>query len=167
MVEGERGGCGTALRRTAGFLLAALVLCLSAAPETVRGGEQTGPTAASFTPIVAAWKARDAETTAAAVPEKDGRLDVSLFGAGDGKVAGRYTRKTAETELGKYFAGLDKASLTDVTPSSTPRSATRTYDYTYRPKGGESKTTRLAITLADDGDGKWWFAKVAESARPR
>jgi hypothetical protein len=117
--------------------------------------------------VIAAWKARDARTAAEAVPERDGRLDVWLLGTGEGRVSGRYTRKTAETELGKYFAGIDRASLVDVTPNSTPRTVTRTYDYTYRPRGGEARTTRLAITLADDGEGAWWFAKVAESTRPR
>jgi hypothetical protein len=144
----------------------AIGLGLALAPAA-QGGERTGPSVADFSPVVSAWKARDATSAAAAVPEKAGRLDVSLFGTGDGRVAGRYTRRTAETELERYFSGLDRAALVDVTPSSSPRTATRTYDYTYRPKGGESRTTRLAITLEGDGDGRWWFAKVAESARPR
>jgi hypothetical protein len=101
------------------------------------------------------------------VKEKHGRLDLSLFGSGDRAVSGRFSRENAEKALQKYFEALDRARLEDKTPSTTPTAPTRSYDYAYRPRGGQERTTRLALTLAADGEGRWWLVAATERQRPK
>jgi hypothetical protein len=74
------------------------------------------------------------------------------------------TRVHAEAILEGYFEDVDRVSLRDVTPPED-RGSTRTYDYSYRPRGGEACTTRLSFTLAPARDGG--FALVSVEERPR
>ncbi len=165
--RGVRGFASMGVRRV-GTLAAGLVALVAtgASPAAV-GGEPQGPGVDQFRPCAKAWEGRDAAGVAQCVREKDGRVDVSLLGARDKPVSGRYTRESLERALSRYFDAIEKVRLEDKTPTSTPNASTRTYDYSYRPKDGEERTTRLTITLAADGDGRFCLVALSERPRPK
>lgn len=158
------GGHGRLVRA---FAAAVLVGTAMAGGYEATGGEPSGPTADHFRPCVKAWEARDAAGVAQCVREKEGRVDLDLTGARDKPVKGRYTRESAERALSRYFETIEKARLEDKTPASTPNATTRTYDYSYRPKDGEERTTRLSITLEAHSDGHFCLVAVSERPKPK
>jgi hypothetical protein len=144
----------------------AVLLCaaLAALSPAALAGKDDGPTAAAFTEVVRAWRARDAAGVVARMP-KDARLTLVLDGAGGGRINATPTRENAQALLKGYFERVDAVSLKDVTPADA-RSKTRAFDYGYRPRGGEAKATRLSFTLVAV-EGGWALAGVEERPRPR
>ncbi len=144
----------------AGWALACATLLAAGARPGLAGRNDNGPGAAQFAPAVRAWQSKSAKAVAALVPG-DGRLSISLEGTGSGRVTGRPTREQAEAVLKGYFDRVEGAALKDVTPEDA-RAFTRTYDYTYRPRGAAERTTRLSLTLQTAADGAGYVLVAVE-----
>lgn len=147
-----------------GSLVALGSLAAVWAPAALARGADSGPTAADFDGVVSAWRARDAKRVASFVPA-DARLVLYLDGSGGGPVTGRASRDNAETILTDYFDGLKGVTLVDVTPADS-RLTSRVYDYTYKPKDGDRKTTSLTFTLRALSQGGYALLEVSERKRP-
>jgi hypothetical protein len=139
-----------------------LALCLA---TPAAAGKDDGPPASAFARAVGAWRGRDAAGVVAAMPAQ-ARLSLSLDGSGGGRINAAPTRENARAILEGYFERLGSVTLEDVTPASA-RARTRAYDYGYRPRGGDAKTTRLSFTLVPVEGGGWGLAGVEERPRPR
>jgi len=140
--------------------LVAAAALLAPARTAAAGGDAPG--ASDFSRVVDAWQGRRAADVAAEIP-KDGRLKIDLLGTGDGRVRGQPTAEQAEVVLADYFSKLETASLVDA--SGDTKSFSRTYDYTYRPTGGTSQTTRLTFTLTTLRSGGYGLSAVVERAK--
>jgi hypothetical protein len=143
-------------------LLACSVLLAALAPATA--GDD-GPPATAFSKVVAAWQARDAAGVVAQMG-KDEKLQLKLDDVGNGRINAHTTREQAQAILKGYFERVESASLKDVTPPGA-RPKVRTFDYGYRPRGGQARTTRLSFTLKDVEKGSWTLSGVEERPRPR
>ena len=149
--------------RVAWGILALCAIATPAVPTAYGRGEEAGPSAAEFDGVVSAWRARDATRVAGFVPA-DARVALSLDGSGSGPVTGRASRENAERILLDYFDGIQGVALVDVTPAES-RLSSRVYDYTYKPKGGDRKTTSLTLTLRALPKGGYALLEVAERKR--
>ena len=141
---------------------AILALALATGVRSVVA-DDAAPAAAAFAPVVRAWQSRDAKAVTALILA-DGRLSLSLEGYGAGRIVGRPTKENAQAILKGYFEKIESASLKDATAPEA-KTFTRQYDYTYRPRGADERTTRLSFTLqkADDAS----FALIAAEERPK
>jgi hypothetical protein len=142
------------------LLACALLLALLA--PAVAGGE--GPPASAFSKAVSAWQRRDAAGVVGEVREGE-RVRLSLSDVGNGRINGQPTREQAQVMLKGYFERVEGVSLKDVTPADQ-RPTTRTFDYGYRPRGGQARTTRLSFTLTKFEGGTWALSGVEERPRP-
>ncbi len=111
-----------------------------------------------------AWGARSAARVSALVDGR-GTVRVSLLAPRQG---GTWTQAQAKRALGTYFGarGVSGIRLKDVTPARSRQKTVRLYDYTYRPHGGDARTTRLTVVVKQDRQRKWVLASVTESQRP-
>jgi hypothetical protein len=144
-------------------LALAAVLWPAAGEVSARGEAPSGPAASDFGEAVNAWQGRNAAALRKLIPEKE-RLQIDLVGTGGGRVQGTSTPENAEAVLKEYFAKVESPTLKDVSPEDA-RIPTRSYEYTYRPTGAESRTTKLAITLRALPDGGYGLAAVLERVR--
>ena len=151
------------LRRTGWVLAAVAAVSLFAADVSAKGEAPGGPAASDFADFVSAWQGRNAAAVRRLIPEKE-RLSLDLEGTGDGRVAGRSTPENAEAVLKEYFSKLEAPALKDVSPDDA-RISTRSFDYTYRPTGAETRTTRLSVTLKALLGGGWGLQSVQERVR--
>jgi hypothetical protein len=147
-------------RRAAGIALA--VALLAGPVEVKAGGERGGPAASDFAAFVNAWQGRNAAAIRRLIPEKE-RVTLDLEGTGDGRVSGRPTAENAEAVLKEYFAKVETPTLKDVSPEDA-RTETRSFDYTYRPTGAETRTTTLSVTLRLSG-GAYVLREIRERVR--
>jgi hypothetical protein len=145
--------------------LALVVVLAALAPSTPAAAGKEGPPASAFAAAVDAWKSRDAAGVVARM-QRGGRLSLVLDGAGGGRINATPTQENAQAILKGYFERIDAVTLKDVTPAEA-RSKTRAYDYGYRPRGGETKATRLSFTLTAVDGGGWALVGVEERPRPR
>jgi hypothetical protein len=141
------------------FASALLVAALSPA---VAGGE--GPPASAFSKAVGAWQRRDAAGVVAEMG-KDELLKLVLDDVGNGRINVKAPRDQAQATLAKHFERIEGVSLKDVTPAGE-RPKARTFDYGYRPRGGQARTTRLSFTLTQFQGGAWALTGVEERPRP-
>jgi hypothetical protein len=155
-----RGG-----RASAGWALALATALLVGPTDALArgGGEQNGPTASDFAEFVNAWQGRNAAGIRKLIPEKE-RVQIDLEGTGDGRISGRSTPENAEAVLKEYFSKLEAPALKDVSPDDA-RTTTRSFDYTYRPTGAESRTTRLSVTLRALHGGGYGLERLQERVR--
>jgi hypothetical protein len=142
-------------------LFASALLAVALSPA-VAGGE--GPPASAFSKVVGAWQRRDAAGVVAEMGKGD-RLKVSLEDVGNGKINIHTTREHAQATLKGYFERIESVTLKDVTPPEQ-RPMARTFDYSYRPRGGQARTTRLSFTLTQFQGGAWALSGVEERPRP-
>lgn len=151
-------------RRFGETALAALVmLSLLAADASARGEAPGGPAASDFADFVGAWQGRNAAAIRRLIPEKE-KVSLDLVGNGDGPISGRSTPENAEAVLKDYFSKIEAPALKDVSPDDA-RLPTRSFDYTYRPTGAETRTTRFSVTLKALPGGGYGLQGVQERVR--
>ena len=104
-------------------------------------------------------------TGVSALVDPRGTVRISLLAPRQG---GTWTQAQAKRALGTYFGarGVSGTRLKDVTPARSRQKTVRLYDYTYRPHGGDARTTRLTVVVKQDRQRKWVLASVTESQRP-
>ena len=61
---------------------------------------------------------------------------------------------------------MQAPKLKDVTPTKQRSGNLHIFDYTYRPYGRNTATTRLRVALRREND-KWVLSSIIESNRPR
>jgi hypothetical protein len=154
----DRARIGSALRLVGLCWLA--VLCLGS-PASAAGHDTPEKALAAFQ---TSWAARSASGVSALVDPR-GTVRVSLLAPRQG---GTWTPAQARRALDTYFGarGVSGTQLKDVTPARSRQKTVRLYDYTYRPHGGDVRTTRLTVVVKQDQDRKWVLASVTESQRP-
>ncbi len=142
-----------------GGLCCLVLLCLG---STAWAAHDTPEKA--LTAFQTSWAARSASGVSALVDPR-GTVRVSLLAPRQG---GTWTPAQARRALGKYFGarGVSGTRLKDVTPARSRQKTVRLYDYTYRPHGGDARTTRLTVVVKQDRGRKWVLASVTESQRP-
>lgn len=151
------------------FAWRVVVLLLALAVVGAASGDALARTPGAkdqFKRIAAAWSGRDAATIVAFVPPK-GSLSIQLTTP---RVAGTFKAPQATKTLQKYFQGVTDVSLKDVTEKNrrSPRNwLSRSYEYTYRPRGHDEVKTLLTVTMKGDGRGAWWLNSIAERPLPR
>jgi hypothetical protein len=143
------------------WLVLAAIAALGAA-GLAGAGDDAAPGSDAFAGVVKAWPARDAAAVVALMPG-EGRLQLSLEGAGGAKISGRFPKENAQAILKRYFEQIESARLKDATPADA-KTFTRQYDYAYRPRGADERTTRLSFTLQRAGEG---YALIAAEERPK
>lgn len=137
-------------------LLVVLLALVPAFPPAVRtasaAGTPAGPTAADFAGVVRAWTARDGAGVASYIPA-EGRIPMSLRGGGSVPgIRQSVTRANGAQVLKQYFEGIDRITLKDL-GSGRNRTDTRTFEYAYRPRGGDPVASRLVVRLAPAANG--------------
>lgn len=124
-------------------------------------GTATGPTAADFAGVIRAWTARDGAGVAAFIPA-EGRIPVSLRGGGNVPgIRQSVTRANGAQVLKQYFEGVDRISLKDL-GSGRNRTDTRTFEYAYRPRGGDPVSSRLVVRLTPAAGGRFELTGIDE-----